>query len=149
MNTSTPAKVWMIVGNSTRARLFAGRYLRSDFKEIQTFVHPESRLRQQELNSDAPGRTFDSFGKGRHSKGQRVDAKKQERINFALEVADFLEKSRSENKFEKLVVIASPEFMGELRSKLSDKIITCVELSIDKDLTSKTAEEIQQHIAQI
>ncbi len=149
MNISTTNSVWMIVGNSNRVRLFAGRYLRGQFEEIKTFVHPEARLKQQQLESDSPGRTFDSFGKSRHSKGHKVDAKKQQRIDFALEVADHLDKSRAKNNFSQLILIASPEFMGELRNKLSEQTIACVEMSIDKDLTAKSAEEIQRHISEI
>lgn len=148
MNTSKSNNVWTIVANSNRVRLFASQHLRSPIEEIKTFVHPEARLKERQLKSDSPGRTFDSFGKSRHSKGQKVDAKKQLRIDFAEEVADHIEKSRALGKFNQLILIASPDFLGELRNKLSDQCLACIEMSIDKDLTAKSAGEIQQHIAQ-
>ena len=140
--------VWTVVSNSNRVRLFAGRHLRSPIEEIGSFVHPEARLKEQELKSASPGRAFDSFGKGRHSMEHKVDAKKQQRINFADEIAEYLDKSRAQNKFSRLILIASPDFLGELRNKLSAHTMACIELSIDKDLTLKSVEEIQQHIAQ-
>jgi len=58
---------WFIVANSTRARVIAITGRQGQPTEIAAWVHPESRLHEQELTSDLPGRSFDSHGQGRHA----------------------------------------------------------------------------------
>lgn len=140
------SSTWVIVADGSRARIFEVGSS-SDLHEIETLAHPESRLHEQELTSDLPGRAFDSSGEGRHAMGQTVEPKKHEVEAFARQLVDHLEKARTDNRLGKLVVIAAPAMLGELRNAFGTELRKLVAAEIDKDLTQHSIEDIQQHVA--
>ena len=139
-------RAWIIVADSSRSRVFSMKDIRSPLEEIKDWVHPASRLHEQELGSDRQGRTFDSTGKGRHAKESEVGIKKQEAINFAREIAHYLDGECNQNKFEKLVLIAPPEFLGILRKELGDNTRQRITREISKDLTQHAENHIRQEV---
>ena len=102
---------WIVVADASRARIFSSNGNLSQMQEVETLAQPASRLHEQELTSDLPGRAFDSTGRGRHAMGQTVDPKKQQAIAFAKEIADHLEDERKQQSFEHLILIAAPSML--------------------------------------
>ena len=74
------------------------------------------------------------------------NVKPKEQQRFAEELAARLESARVEPDFEHLILVVSPEFLGMLRSKLTNLTSDCVVASINKDLTRATAAEIASHL---
>ena len=137
---------WIIVADSARARIFSMDDVRSPLQEVKDMVHPAGRLREQNLGSDQQGRTFDSKGQGRHAKEGDVSIKKQEAINFSKEIAAYLDTECNKNQFEKLVLIAPPEFLGLLRKDLSGTTRQHVTREISKDLTQHDESHIRHEV---
>ena len=138
---------WIIVADGSRARFFETSSTSSDIFETETLTHPESRLHEQDLTSDLPGRAYDSSGEGRHAMGSSVEPKKHEVEEFARQVASHLDKARTDNRFNHLILIAAPAMLGELRNTLSAETKKLVGTEIDKDLTQHSVEDIQQHLS--
>lgn len=44
-------------------------------EELEGLKHPASRAHERDLISDRPGRSFDSFGSGRHAMEEEVSLK--------------------------------------------------------------------------
>jgi len=137
---------WIIVADASRARIFEKAAASEDIHEKETFTHPASRLHEQELTSDLPGRAFDSKGEGRHAMGAKHDPKQNEAEEFARQLADHVEKARVDHRFDKLNIIAAPAMLGHLRAAMSDEARKLVTLELDKDLTQHSIEDIQQHL---
>ncbi len=137
---------WLLVADSVRGRVFRADSPTGPITEIVTLAHPEGRLHEQALTSDLPGRTFDRGGQGRHIMEDRISAKEQDNIRFALRIADHLETMRMEGKFERLIIIAPPEFLGILSAKLSDATRKLVSMRVDKNLAQETAKQIRAHL---
>lgn len=138
---------WIIVADGSRARIFEAVRAGADMHERETLAHPASRLHEQELTSDLPGRAFDSSGEGRHAMGSKVEPKKHEVEEFAKQIAGHLDKARTENRLDNIVVIAAPAMLGMLRSALSAETKKLVATEIDKDLTQHSVADIQAHLA--
>ncbi len=138
-------KTWIVVAESSRARLFARNGSKLD--EIETLVHPQGRVRNRDLDSDRPGRTFDSAGPGRHAMNRHNDPKRTEAMNFARQIVERLESARTRGSFTRLVLIAAPEFLGLLRQDMSAPLAGLVTRSIDKNLVQADAGEILEHLA--
>lgn len=109
-------------------------------------LHPASRLRERNIGSDRQGRTFDSRGQGRHAKEGDVSIKKQEAINFSKEIAGHLDSECNKNQFEKLILIAPPEFLGLLRKDLANTTKQRITREIGKDLTRRNETHIRQEV---
>jgi protein required for attachment to host cells len=94
------------------------------------------------LFSDRGGRTFDSFGAGRHAMEPPTSAEEQVRAKFARAVVDWLDTPDRAGAAERLVLVAPPKMLGELRAELPERLTRKVAAELDKDLTKATPEQI-------
>jgi len=65
---------WILVADSTRARIFTADTPSSPLEEIEDFSHTEGRLHDREITSDLPGK-IKSAGAGGHTFEQPTDPK--------------------------------------------------------------------------
>lgn len=136
----------VVVAESSRARVFEMVNPRNPMKELVDMVHPQSRNHEQMLTSDRPGRTFDRYGQGHHAMEQEVGAKKQEALVFATQLAAYLQSNCTKNSFEDIIIIAAPEFLGQLRKKLDPGTAGRVVREIDKNIVQQDEAEIRKHL---
>ncbi|MGE5385298.1 MAG: host attachment protein [Betaproteobacteria bacterium] len=138
------AKAWVVVANSTTARIFLAETPMGPLLELKTLCRPESRLREQDLVTDAPGSAADSGGPGKHAVEVRDGAKWHEAIRFAEELAAELETGRQQGKYHSLCLMAEPAFLGVLRERLSAGTTALVRTAVNKNLTRHNPQEIRQ-----
>lgn len=136
---------WVLVAENSRARLFDWQS-QDVLHEISDLSHPESRLHERDLVSDKPGRIFDGAGEGRHARQAPTSAKHHESQTFAKEIVAMLEQSRCRNEFEHLVIMAAPQFLGQLREEMPPSLQKTVLHEIDKNLAQHPVEDIRKHL---
>ncbi|MFI3157880.1 MAG: host attachment protein [Methylococcaceae bacterium] len=136
---------WIVVANSTRARIFTADTPSSPLEEIEELSHAEGRLHDREITSDLPGKIKSSDGGG-HAFEQPTDPKKHETDTFAQRIAHYLEEARNANRFEQLLIVAAPTFLGLLRHHLSEQIKQQVRFELDKDITTLSPAAVRQHL---
>lgn len=136
---------WLIVANSSLARIYKLDN-KHQVTELRVFEHPESRLHNQDLVSDRPGRDFESQGATRHAMEPKTSPKKLEFTLFANLLAEFLEKERSQGAFTSLYVAASPSLLGLLRQSLNPNTAKLIKGEVDKDITHLKPHEIPANL---
>ena len=97
--------------------------------------------------SDAPGRAFNSVGSHR-SAMEQTDFHDLEETRFAAEAADLLKRRALANDFEKLIVVAPPTALGEMRKHYHKEVQSRLVGEIAKDLANHPVPEIEKIIAQ-
>lgn len=139
---------WVLVANSSLAKIFkVTKYPKLEI--VTTLQHPESKLHDIDLVSTKPGRAFDRLGGGRHSYQQVTDPHHFEMEKFAKEVSKHLRSAFLKGDFQRLYLIASPQFLGLLRQELDNKTQSAIANTIHKDMTELTTESIEQHLEKI
>lgn len=138
---------WVLVAGNSHARIFDWRS-RDVLDEIKTLSHPEGRLQEQDLVTDKPGRGFNSGGSGRHAQETPTASQHESQI-FAGKLVDTLEESRTRNEFECLVVIAGPQFLGQLRDKMPAELQKMVMREVSKNLVQRPVDEIRRSLPDI
>jgi protein required for attachment to host cells len=138
---------WILVADSSRARIFTTDTPSAPLEEIEDFSHVEGRLHDKEITSDLPGRIKSSAGGG-HAFEQPTDPKQHEIDNFAHLIVQFLEDAQNAKRFDHLLIVAAPAFLGLLRNHLSEQIKRLICFELDKDLTVMSASNIRQHLPQ-
>jgi protein required for attachment to host cells len=121
-------------GNARRLRLVVEQILEHD--------NPPTR----EQGTDRPGRSNASVGVAR-SAMEETDWHHIAEERFAGELADALYRHAHANLFEKLVIIAPPKVLGNLRKALHAEVISRVAAEIPKELTSHPVTEIERLVA--
>ena len=140
------ANTWVLVAESSRAKFYQTKNRRTPITEIEALAHPESRLHEGDLVADSAGRDGGTVGQGRHNMNEKTSAKEQEANGFAKVLASRLDSARNNGKFNKLVLIAPPAFLGLLRDSLSKEVMAMVSRQVDKNLVQKPAETIREYL---
>ena len=137
----------IVVADSSRARIFTVDSAHSPLIEIETMAHPEGRSHEQDLVSDMSGKESGKGGGGDHAYQEKIEPKKQEMIEFGKRVADYLDDARKANKLNKLLIVAAPAFLGELRTHLSAETREIIAFELDKNLAHHDVEDIREHLS--
>jgi protein required for attachment to host cells len=135
----------ILVADNSRARIFTAETPASPLKEIEDLVHTESRLHDREITSDLPGKIKGEGSVG-HAFEQRTDPKKHETENFAHQIVHYLEEAHNANKFDQLLIIAEPSFLGLLRNQLPNQIKELVCFELGKNITTHNVDDIRKHL---
>lgn len=122
--------MWVLVADGQRGRIL-NRVSQQTLEPLLEKFHTEV----PHLDNKQVGRSFDSFGYGRHKMEPRTDWLHYERNIFAQEMIRLLEDAAQQGKFDRLVLIAPPATLGDLRSHMSKQMQARVIAEIHKDLT--------------
>ena len=137
--------IYVVVADNVHARIFTVKTLSSPLEEIETLTHLEGRLHDREMTSDFPGK-IKGNGKMGHAFEQRTDPKQNESDKFACQISNYLEDAHNTNKFNQLLLIAEPSFLGLLRKNFSQPIRKLVALELDKNITIHSIGDIRRYL---
>ncbi len=132
----------VVVADSSRAIFFKYDKTQSSLTPLQTFEHPQGRLQDHELDSDQAGRQSNSSVGGSHGFGGDKSSHKHDVESFAAQIAGYLEQERNAGRYQQLVLVAPPQFLGLLRKQLSDACERLVKLELNKNLVNTPADVI-------
>lgn len=138
--------MWIVVADASRARIFSAQGRSGELREFADHLHPASRLHGRDLETDAPGRSFDSKGQGRHSMGTDGGVRKQQAEAFSKELCGVIEEGYIAKRFEKLYLVAAPGFLGLLRSHLGDGLKNRLAGEVNKNLVNHEVAAIRGHL---
>ena len=136
----------VLVADGSRARMLRAEDGASALTESEDFVHPESRLREQDLSSDGSGSGRDSGGYGLHSMGHEKEAHQRQQENFARELSREIERLRGAGGLRRIYLVAPPGFLGRLRAALDKQSAELVAGEVDKELVTSSLQEIRSHL---
>ena len=137
------ATTWIVAADSSRARVLqvAGR---QRLDEVETLVNPEGRLHDRELTTDANPRLHGPGGLGAREEPIAVDHAVE---MFSKRIGDYLEKARTDHRYDQLVLVAPPKFLGLMRKELGKEVEKLVLDEVPKDLAWFKAREIERYFA--
>ncbi|MBV7256073.1 host attachment protein [Pacificimonas sp. WHA3] len=98
-----------------------------------------------ELSANRPGRQSESTGARTYAYDD-TDFHQLAEDRFAADAADILYKRAHANKFEKLIVIAPPKTLGEIRKSYHVSVEQKLAGEIDKEATNLPPEDIANMI---
>lgn len=135
------ANTWIVAADASRARVLqvAGP---QRLVEVDSLLNPEGRLSDREINTDARGRFS-----GGHTGEDDVGAVEHQVELFAKRVGDYLDKARTDHRYDELVLVAPPRFLGMIRKSLGKEVEKLVVDDLDKDLSWFNARELESYFA--
>ena len=138
---------WVVVADGRRVRVFRndgpGKGV-EPIREEEDAINP--RTRQQ--GTDRPGRVQESVGGARHSV-EPQDLHQAQEAAFARRLGAELSDAARRDAFDRLVLIAAPKCLGDVRSALDDHARSKVIGEIDKDLTKASREDVERQLGSI
>lgn len=138
-------KTWIVLADSSRARIYLADHDLSRARLIRELDHPESRIKESDLTTGmkgsigprqrgaGPGHRGNLFGH-RPSTDPQTGAHQVELEKFARDIAQELEHGRVQGAYEELVLAAPPQFLGLIRQALKVDVERKVRARIPKNL---------------
>lgn len=139
------AITWILVADGHRARVFVNEGPDTGLKPAlaQEFIHvlPPDR----DMAADKAG-SARSGGGSHHTLDHHEDLHRHEKAVFARELARHLDGYLKDGRFDRLLVVAPPQTLGELRADLSKAVAGKIVGELGKDLTHATLPDLRAHL---
>jgi protein required for attachment to host cells len=123
---------YIVACSGAEARIFLSERRFGNWNPLGLLENPGATMRDQDRNTDRPGRAFDSFG-GRHAMSQEESPRDRELQNFAGDISQYLSKAHTAGQFKRLVLIAEPTTLGFIRRKLSAPLKRALSFEVPKN----------------
>lgn len=141
-----PHNALILVGDGQKALFLRNKGTAHAVRLVVEQILERDNPPTREQGTDRPGRANASVGTARSAMDE-VDWHHLAKERFAGELADALYRHAHENRFEKLVIIAPPKVLGNLRKAFHAEVTGRLAGEIAKELTSHPLAEIERLVA--
>ena len=97
--------------------------------------------------ADQPGSGHGGTGQARHGIDPVTSQRENARSRFSAYLVDLIVDAKADDKFDRFVLCASPQLLGELRAKFDGKVEIYADL--DKNLVNIATDDLPKHITGI
>jgi protein required for attachment to host cells len=144
----------IVVADQGEAHFYDAIGFAHPLKFVGSLANAAAHLRDQDLTSDRPGRVFKGSSvpgrrRGatlRHSTGGERTPRRHATHLFAHRIAAELELARRAGRFGRLVLIAAPAILGELRAALTPAVRPCVVSTVVKDVVHRRTSDLRRYL---
>jgi protein required for attachment to host cells len=156
---------WTIAANAGRARIFSDADNAASLQEVEDMVNPSAQQREMDIVTDkmsprAAQNSGHSIGGGQGGGFEHAAAAgapgsdyqpavtptEHETQKFAKDVSNYLRQAHQAGRFQQLVVSASPEFLGVLRSAIDPQLKSLIKREVNKDYTHSNGKELRAQL---
>jgi protein required for attachment to host cells len=127
-------RIWVLVADQHRARVFKRS---GDHLEL--------------LGEATPDKIIFGFGEKTMHHKYAPDRKLSQiaEASFGAQIAEWLGKGVQEDAFDRLVLVAAPHMLGDLRKELNKEVHARIVAEVSKDLTKHNETELRKDLAEI
>lgn len=140
-----PLVTWVVLANATSAHVVASHGIGKGLQSIA----------DMKMTAEPPVEYADRAGIGHSIGGPGVaavdqgDPKAQAETAFARLICGKLEPALQKKSFDRLVLVAGPHMLGELRKRLGKTLQSVVLAEIPKDLTALPISDLPDHLSDV
>lgn len=139
--------LWILVADSAHARIFQGGKPDATLTEVGCYINPEGRAHGRDITTERPPSVQEGASPTRHGITPHTTLREKSAERFARSLDATLLRAQEERKYDRLVIIAPPHFLGELKQHLSDRVRQRVVGEIPRNYTALPPAELHQHLA--
>ena len=140
------AVTWVVAADSAQADIFRVSKIGGSFEPVKGLSNAEGQLKGRDFTTDRPGRGFDGTGAGRHGMASPDAPREHAADGFARTICQYLETARTRSQYDRLIVVAPPDFLGRLRKAITPAANHLVVESVAKNLVGEDGEAIRARL---
>ena len=144
-----PIRTWILVADGARARILENLGPGKGVSEVSGMEFAQDALRNREIMADRPGRSFESANQSRHAMEPPTDPKQMAETAFVTGLVEMLDEKFKAGAFDRLVLVAAPHALGDIRKAMPKGLAQVVYAELDKDLTKVPNSEIDKHLGEV
>lgn len=135
---------WIVAADPT-----LGRVIQIDGNapaEVCVFERDESAI-DGEPKPALPTKTFETVDGERQALKVEREPDEPQRVAFTRQIGDYVEHARLDHRFEKLVLVAEPKVLANLRKELSGETMKLVSSEVSRNVARENIEQIRSYLA--
>ncbi|QEX23351.1 hypothetical protein FRZ61_32890 [Hypericibacter adhaerens] len=140
-----PIVTWVLIADGKRATVWSHTGPGHGLNPVNGMAFETELHASRDIVSDKPGRVQESAYSAHHAV-EPVDYHRLEKAAFAHEIAKRLDAALEAGQCKRLLLVAPPQTLAELRHSLSPKSRQAVIAEVDKDLTHLKGTDIAKHL---
>ncbi|MES1200014.1 MAG: host attachment protein [Pseudomonadota bacterium] len=140
------ARTWVLIADGARARVLKSDGPGHKLSAVAGMEFRGDHAATHDLMSDRQGRSYSSKGPGRSAIEPRTDPHRELKTSFAHRLSAILAKALEEDSYDRLIIVASPVTLGDLRAALSDHVRAKVAAEVGLDLTKVPNGDVADHL---
>ncbi len=144
-----PIRTWILIADGARARIVENDGPGKGLAAVPGMVFEGEHGATHNLVDDREGRTHASVGTNRSAIDARHDPHRQLKKDFARHLAETLASADARKSFDRLVLVAAPVMLGDLREQLSEHVKAKVVGELAQDLTKIPNSEVSSHLTNV
>ena len=141
-----PTRTWVLIADGARARILENDGPGHGLHEVAGHEFSSDHAATHDLVTDRQGRSHSSVGPGRSAIEPHSDPHRQLKAKFAHLLADALARGLEQNAYDRLILVATPVTLGDLRSAISSHVKAKVVGEIAQDLTKMPNADVGEHL---
>ena len=146
MSAMKANRTWVLVADGARARVLQNDGPGRGLTAVDGLVFHGDHSATRDLVSDREGRSFSSHGPRRSAVEARSDPHRTLKSKFAHQLADVLAQGLEQDAYDRLIIVASPVTLGDIRSAISSQVRAKVVGEVAQDLTKVPNDEVGRHL---
>jgi len=144
-----PTHTWILIADGARARILQNDGPGKGLHEVPGGAFHGDHAATHDIMSDRTGRSYSSVGPGRSAIEAHSDPHRELKKTFARQLADALADGLQRKAYDRLVIVAAPSALGDLRAALSDQVRAKVTGELAKDLTKTPDGDVAEHLRDV
>lgn len=140
---------WIVVADGARARFLRSEGWGHGLTEALNQAMITDHRPTHEIGTERPGRAFSPALGQPSGMEPKVDWHRFEKAQFAKAVAKTVEKAAIGGEFDRLVLVAPPPALGDLRNALGSNAQARIFAELGKDLTHLPLQELERRLAEV
>lgn len=140
---------WILIADGARARIVKNDGPGLGIDALDELIFESENRKVGDIMADKPGRSYDSVGGGRHAMEYSADPVRRDEQAFANMLTQVLFKAHEKGDYSRLILVAPPQMLGDLRAAMPDALKGAIEAEINKDLTQIPNGDLAGHLADV
>jgi protein required for attachment to host cells len=141
-----PDRTWIVIADGANAKVFEHSADNPKLEPVRGVGFATRLPRTRELVTDRLVRSFESQGRARHAKTERTDPHRELKRTSAEKLAGMLEAQLAAKRYERLVLVAPPVTLGDLRDALAKGVRVRVAGELAQDLVKTPQSRLLRHL---
>jgi len=142
-------RTWILIADGARARILHNDGPGKGLHALAGGVFRGEHASTHAIMSDRTGRTFSSTGPRRAAIEAHSDPHRELKRSFAHQLADALADGWRKRAYDRLIIVAAPSTLGDLRAALSREVRAKVTAEVAKDLTKTPDAAVVEHLKDV
>ena len=140
------SNTWILVADAAKARLFELARKGGAPVEIAGYAYPDGRSPGRHHEHGRLPRVHESNSPSRHAIEPKTTLRDKHARRFAGTLGAVVKQGRLEGRYDHLILVAPPRFLGALHDSLDEQTSACVVGKVANDLLTLSPTELRRHL---